>query len=247
MKVLLLNDTHKGMSNNTDRIHQKFFQEIAKEEFDVIVHAGDMTANKQRGVSRTFKQMRDVAGKRPVLAVRGNHDYWQHNPRFGWLDFYKLLDQHREWAALNDIILLDEGGILETESIFIGGFATWYYDIKPGTNDCHWMDAMTPDGQIVNHFLKNKENETLNALSLILEEKIGKTRVAVSHMPVFGDSRDQKYTSNFSNQIALKGNCEYYFCGHSHKLYDGQEHFWAKVYQTGSDYDKPKYQIIEII
>lgn len=246
MKILLLNDTHKGMSNNTDRIHQKFFQEVAKEEFDVIVHAGDMTANKQKGVRRTFEQMREVAGKRPVLAVRGNHDYWQHNERFGWLDFHALLEQHREWAKLNDIMLIDEDAVYETDTVFIGGFTTWYMDCKPGTNDFNWMDALTPDGEEVGRFLQKKEHYTLNILSVRLQDAIGKTRVAVSHMPIFGDNRDQKYTSNFSNQIALKGNCEYYFCGHSHRFYQGEEHFWAKTYQTGSDYDKPRYSIIEV-
>ena len=247
VKILLLNDTHKGMTNNTDKIHQKFFNKIAKEEFDVIIHAGDMASNKQKHVLRTFEQMREVAGERPILAVRGNHDYWQDDRKHGWLDFYQLLEQHREWAALHNIVLLDEGGSFETNNVFISGFATWYYDIKPGTNDCNWMDEMTPDGQIVNHFLKNKESETLNTLNIILEEKLGATRVVVSHMPVFGDHRDQKYTSSFNNQLALKGNCEYYLCGHSHKIYEGEEHFWAKVYQTGSDYDKPKYQIIEVV
>lgn len=246
MKILLLNDTHKGISNNTDKIHQKFFQVLAKEEFDVMVHAGDMTANKQKGVRRTFEQMRDVAGKRPVLAVRGNHDYWQHNRRFGWLDFDALLEQHREWAKLNDITLLDEDGVYETDTVFIGGFTTWYMDSKPGTNDYNWMDALTPSCEEVGRFLQKKEHHTLNILSVRLQDAIGKTRVVVSHMPIFGHQRDQQYTSNFNNQIALKGNCEYYLCGHSHRFIDGEEHFWAKTYQTGSDYDKPRYSIIEV-
>jgi len=246
MKLLLLNDTHKGMSNNTDKIHKKFFQKIAEEEFDVIVHAGDMASNKQKHVKRTFEQMREVAGTRPVLAVRGNHDYWQHNERYGWLNFYDLLEQHRTWANDYNVTLLDEGGLYETDQVFIGGFTTWYMECKPGTNDYQWMDNLTPDGQLIGDYLRHKEHTTLYDLNILLENALGKTRIAVSHMPVFGNPMDQRYTSNFNNQLALKGNCEYYFCGHSHKHYEGDERFWAKVYQTGTDYEKPKYQIIEV-
>jgi predicted MPP superfamily phosphohydrolase len=246
VKILLLNDTHKGFTHNTDKIHQKFFQDVAREEFDVIVHAGDMATNKQKQVKRTFEQMRQLAGKRPVLAVRGNHDYWQHNKRFGWLNFYQLLDQHRVWAKENDIVLLDEGGLYETDQIFIGGFLTWYKECKPGTNDYQWMDNLTPDCQIVGDYLRALEYKRINDLIPLLDNAIGKTRIVVSHMPIFGDARDQRYTANYNNQVALKGNCEYYFCGHSHRHYEGQEQFWAKVYQTGTDYNKPRYQIIEV-
>lgn len=249
MKILQLNDTHKGFSSNTDIIHRKFFKKIAKEEYDVLIHCGDMSAVKQRSVKASFKQMRETAVDKPILVVRGNHDYWQEQES-GRIKkdrkcFFEIMDDQREWANEFGITLLDEGECLETEDVFIGGFSTWYKD-PPVTNDFNYMDRFTHQMDDVNKLLQTKELFTLTNLMYQLESRLGKTRVVASHMPIFGSSRDQRFTSNFSNQLALKGNCEYYFCGHSHKLHVGEEHFWAKVYQTGSDYDKPKYHIIEV-
>jgi predicted phosphodiesterase len=246
MRILLLNDTHRGFSHNTDKVHRKFFKALEKLDFDVVVHAGDMTANKQKGVKKTFETLRAFAGHRPVLAVRGNHDYWQDNERFGWLNFFQILEEHKKWATASGIVLLDEKEIHETESVLIAGYSSWYRDVPPKTNDHKWMDTLTPDGQLVGSFLQKKEHQDLVVLQSILLENKDKTRVVVAHMPCFGEAGDQAYTSNFSNQMALENNCEFYLCGHSHKRHDGIELFGAKIYQSGSDYDKPNYSLIEV-
>jgi predicted MPP superfamily phosphohydrolase len=246
MKILLLNDTHCGFGHNTSNIHRKFFQRISKEEFDVVVHAGDMAITRQSQVEASFKSLRKLAGDRPVLVVRGNHDYWQDDRDDDWLDFYALLEQQRKWASEYNVTLLDEGNTYETDKVLIGGFPTWYKDSKPSTNDYRWMDNLTPDGLFMGEYLQGLEHSRLKELSTKLENSLGKARVVVSHMPIFGDDRDQRFTSSFANQFALKGNCEYYLCGHSHRKHEGELYFWAKTYQTGSDYDKPKHLVVEV-
>lgn len=250
MKICLINDTHRGMSNNTDKIHAKFFVEVARQDFDVLIHAGDAISAGQRRLKRAWEQLREAAGDRPVLAVRGNHDYWQdeHWDKSKWRNFYDLLSSHQALADNYNITLLDEDfGTYETDEILIGGFTTWYKESNPATNDGRWMDALTPAGEWVGDFLRNREYRQLGTLHGQLMWAAGKVRIAVSHMPIFGTEIDQKYTSRYSNQLALKSNCEHYICGHSHRRYEGTEEFGGgvKVWQTGSDYDKPKFMIID--
>lgn len=253
IKILQLNDTHKGFSSNTDSIHRNFFKKIEKLDFDVLVHCGDMSSVKQKSVKASFQQLRKAAKDKPVLVVRGNHDYWQENSKSASVKrkcFYEVLEDHQSWAREFGIQLLDEGEYYETEGVFIGGFTTWYKDSPIGTtNDFRWMDRLTSKMDDVNSLLQTKEIFTLTNLVYQLEARIGKPRVVVSHMPCFGTDRDQRYTTNFSNQIALKWNCEYYLCGHSHKEYNGENMFGGgvSVYQTGSDYNKPKFKIIEVV
>lgn len=248
MLILQLNDTHKGFDHNTDSIHRKFFKEVAAQEFDVLVHAGDMASVKQASVKASMLQLRKAAGNRPVCLVRGNHDYWQGAGEHRRVSHNIMLRRQRQWAADLNIILLDEGGTYETDNVFIGGFASWYGTSPVGlTNDFKWMERLTPQLDDVDSVLRNCETFTLTNLMYQLEGKVGKTRIVVSHMPIFGTSYDQKYTSSFSNQHALRGNCEHYLCGHSHRHYEGSEEMgWGiKVWQTGSDYNKPRFQIID--
>lgn len=251
MKILQLNDTHKGFSRNTDKIHQKFFQSLKKEDFDVIIHCGDMIATQQRNVSKTFKQLRDLAKDKPVLVVRGNHDYWQDvkskKPEHGWMSFEEILDSHKKYAKDYNITLLDEGETYYDDEVFVGGFTTWYASSLPVTNDCHWMNSWTQNGDSVALFLSNRQHSQLSELSTLLTQHLGKTRVVVSHMPVFGKDWEQKFSASYSCQMVLRYECEYYLCGHSHKLHTGEELIGGvKVFQTGSDYDQPRFLVIDV-
>jgi predicted MPP superfamily phosphohydrolase len=252
MIVLQLNDTHKGFTENTDKIHKKFFKEIKQLEFDVLIHCGDMIAAQQKNVEKTFIQLRDAAGDKPVAVVRGNHDYWQNlksrSPKHGWMSMQEILSSHTELAKKYNIILLDEGETIETDKVFIGGFTTWYHAIKPDTNDFHWMDYFFDDMRTVSEVLIKKQDDQLSDLGNKLVANTGKIRVVVSHMPVFGNDFDQRYTASYSCQDVLRWECEYYLFGHSHKQHVGSDCFGDTLaYQTGSHYDKPKYLLINLL
>lgn len=62
MKLCYTSDLHHGMDNNTYRIHEKFFAEMRKEQFDLLVLAGDIGSHQQRNIESAFKMIRIMCG-----------------------------------------------------------------------------------------------------------------------------------------------------------------------------------------
>ncbi len=233
MKIVLTSDTHAGFSAITDRKHtQKFLPSIAREKPDVVIHAGDWGTNQPKHVERTFRQFREALGDIPVVGVLGNHDYWDCKKEFR--SFADLHHKIQEWAKAYKITLLD-GDSTHINNIGIFGFMGWYGSTPLGSNDrfniTNWVDTDI-------YLRENARENYKKALQ-------STAQICVTHFPPY--SIDPRWAGFCANQMYLDPLCSHFtflFCGHSHQ----NEIFFrngCEVVNCGSDYDQPRYKIIE--
>jgi len=266
MKIALTTDTHFGVSTKTEKKHRKFLQNLVDtEEFDVFVHTGDIASHKQKQLYRSLEIFREyIKEPTPFLFVLGNHDMWdqeawnQNNKRYNKRTSYEEMRiTQREWfSELNVHYLQDEEFLYKDEVIFYG-YDGWYKHLPPPSNDKYWMPPtakMCPIDQYLNY----RANKTLDSILMSVEgvRRVSphlKTVCATHHSltpyrggvdTMNGDPRHLDFLSE---------NFDYVFNGHSHQEVDiihenvvGNTVHTCRVLNTGSDYDAPKYMIVEV-
>lgn len=264
MKIAVTTDTHLGVSHNTTKIHEKFLKKLMAESFDILVHTGDIASHKQKQLYRSLFMFREALGDIPMLIVLGNHDLWdleawnQKNSRFNRRTSYEQMRvQQREWfEELNIHYLQDEDYIFGDEVIFYG-YDGWYKHLPPPSNDKNWMPPFAKSCPI-DQYLSYRANKTLDViLSSVEAMKKAKPHlksVCATHhslTPYRGGfdtmSGDLRHLDFLSKDFDLVLN------GHSHqevdeihKYCEGNTVQSCRVVNVGSDYDKPKYLILEI-
>jgi len=240
MKVLVTSDTHYGFSDKTGGRLHKLCNNMKAEQPDVVVHAGDWASHKQSQFYSAMKMFRDSFDC-PIVAVRGNHDFWQHEIIKKPIE--EIENQHQAWFTELDIHHVSRGLLCLKDWVF-GGFDGWYHETNPPTNDEQFMPKNTIPS--AHEYLNQKAHKDLYNLIDDLDQ-CGKSKIILaSHFPTY--SHDPKYLSFCANpkyHDILTGYCDYLVFGHSHRrenLRDGR----ANIINAGSDYNNPRYIMLEV-
>ena len=275
MKVMKITDTHYGFSKNTHRLHEKFLKKAAeacaKENIDVIIHAGDWISNCQHQFPRTLKMFRNAFAGLPILTVKGNHDLWDYtsygkrNPHWPTgKPYHAMMSDHNEWMFEHDIWHLEKNPYHHVASdIIVYGFDGYYRYVPPNTNDPYFMPREHQCAPM-HSFLQNKAHKDLDWILLEAmsdkETYPGVRMVCVTHHQPFVDN--PLYAHMTANPRYMEMLVEYMnvLCvGHSHNpcnfIYTHPENpdQSMRVINSGCDfarlnrkYDAPIYMIFEI-
>lgn len=269
MKIAQISDTHLGIT--TEGQLRVMFRDLAKKDFDLIVHCGDWCGGVMghRKVRDTLRLLRKYLPNQPVIATIGNHDYWCHsNKRKKVMDFYtgrtryipakpgpddylnnlKLIEEHFED---HNVHFLDRKGIYvhpDFPSIVFIGVSGWYANPYPPTRDASWL-PLGMDGDTHRYILRNTERDLHRYEESLKDfDASWQNLVFVSHFPVINTGPDYKgsfYDFSWSESIGQyyqeTYNCKFFLNGHAHQLHQG-----PLRWECGSDYMRPKYQLIEV-
>lgn len=238
MKLLLTTDTHAGMDMKTDHIHRtRFLPAVVAEKPDVIIHTGDWGITEPKHVERAFRQFREYCGDIPIIGVLGNHDYWDRKHEFRSVQ--ELEEKILEWERQYKIQILDGDSVI-LGNIKIFGFMGWYASASAMTNDLFYVPCWTDTDAELRQRARNNFNTTINT------PRRYKTEICITHFPPY--TKDFTYQEFCANQMYFDPLCEkfdYLIVGHSHQ----QEDFFHKgcrVINPGSDYNKPKFVVLDI-
>lgn len=249
MKILLTSDTHWGITK--PKTIRKLFEAAAKEDFDVLIHAGDYCGTDQadKNVRSTVRIMREFIPDKPIVSVLGNHDYW--TKQRSMASFHKNYDNIIKTFQNNNVHFLDAHGVYthpDFPFINIVGHSGWYAYLNPPTNDQNFLPHSV-EGHTNGWMLRNATTEletNLKQLDQIYSEE--HSVVFVSHFPVVNTGNDYKgqwekfsWSERVKEMMQEQYSCRYFLCGHAHQRHEGPER-----YEAGSDYCLPKYQIITV-
>jgi hypothetical protein len=258
MRILQISDSHWGISS--PKTLMKFFKKIHKDkmEFDLILHCGDYSGTKEgfKPTRATVRTIRELWPDKSYLTVLGNHDFYcassNLNTKPSLFSFQENYSKITEMFKEYKVHFLDEDGIYINPAfpniVFIGN-SGWYNNWNPPTNDQYHLPYMVEGN--THRWLERKARKTLyNQLTEIdkFYDKDKHTICFVSHFPVVKEGDDWKgsfeefsWDVNIGNLMQEDYNCKYFFEGHSHMYSHG-----PLKYNCGSDYYKPKYQIVEV-
>lgn len=243
MKLILTSDTHFGFNHKTQSKHLRFLKLLAAEKPDVVVHAGDWTSHSQKQFRRTLQMFREHLSC-PIVAVRGNHDFWQSpdlNQSFTPTE--RIMEIHNEWFEEFGIHHVSKGSF-PVGDWTIYGFDGWYATVSPPTNDQAWMPLMTGQYPTMEWF-RNKAQDDIHRLIDCKGEGKAK-KICVTHFPTYTeDQRYAQFCANLNYLEVLTDHFEILLFGHSHRACD-----WVfrdtRIVNCGSDYNIPLYKVLEI-
>lgn len=251
MKIALTSDLHRAFNENTWEILDAFFEELAREEWDVLILAGDLGSHRFDHFKDLLKQVNHHIVGRPVLAVRGNHDLWNRAYSMSlWADenneitkLFRLLRHGSEYFKKHNIDHLEEG-IWMCDNVAIVGWDGWYHNPNPPTND----DKRIHGGRDVHTFLnKRADHQFMNVLKRLDSVPEGFKKVVVTHMAPF--AHEEIYPEFNANpkmmDLLVEKNINVLCYGHTHKAFD-QVVQGIRCINSGSDYNKPKRVIFEV-
>lgn len=243
MRLVLTSDTHFGHDGKTQSKHSKFLKSLAEEKPDVLVHAGDWTSSKQGQFFRTLEMFRESLDC-PIVAVRGNHDFWQNQDRFHLLQETESVFEHHDiWFKRFNIHHVSYGPLI-LDGWTIAGFDGWYGNNSPPTNDSKFMPPYTQSMTTMEWFSRKAFRDLSDLLDSL--DTVKSKKICVTHFPPF--TNDQRYIHFCANPNYLEVLCERFellLVGHSHIECD-----WVfrdtRIVNSGSDYNKPKYKVLEL-
>lgn len=250
-KIAQINDTHEGITKTK---HIKvMLQKLAEEDFDVLVHCGDycggMTGHKT--LRTTVQLIRSIFPDKPFASAIGNHDMWslgyrdcQPSPDIFWDNYKQILEVFAE----NNVWFLDEQGPYRQNGCTLVGHSGWYAnrEIIDHSNDFNFL-PIGMDGDTQSFLQKRAMDGLWRNMDLLNEEDQKNTLVFVSHFPVIKVDPEDTGFDLWSWSAALGDNLQTqygiktFLNGHAH-----QHHQGPLRWETGTDYNKPKYQIIEV-
>ena len=256
LKIALTCDSHYGFSEKTPRVLDRFLKKLVKEEFDVLVHCGDWISHKQSQFEKVFKLFRKyIHPLKPILSVRGNHDFWNRDDSLRYRGIpkptYESMDlSHKELMEKYGIIYLqDKSPYIDPSGVIFWGFDGWYNTLPPPSNDKYFMPQYAQSCPI-DVYLEHRASKSLDAILLSVDQikkdkPDCKTVCVTHHAPYTFDERYRGMCANPKYLDFITEKFDYFFVGHNH-----QEESWEKygcyIHNSGSDYDNPKYKIIEV-
>ena len=264
MKIALTSDTHYGHSHNTHKIHQKFLTKLATEDFDVLIHDGDWISSKQHQLPRTLKMFREALEDKPILTVIGNHDLWdvdnwnkqghvsRASSKFDRNKSYRsMIIDHDEWMKEQNIHHLAWNPYQFEEEVMFYGFDGWYSELPLRSNDTNFMPRLVDGCAPIDMFLANEAHKALDSILLQQEEH----KKANPHLTYACCTHHAPYTfeemyrfmcanPNFLDPITEQ--FDLFLVGHSHQKEDWRKNN-CRIVNCGSDYDSPRYVIMEIL
>lgn len=258
MKIILTSDNHYGYTHSTDSILRRFYTglntEAKKEGINIVVHVGDWAITKQKQIKSHFKLIRECCPDLIILGVLGNHDFWTRdyegsnffNPHISYED---LVKQQKTWAQEFNITMLDAESFVYEDVIFCG-FDGWYGHYNPPTNDRANMYFSTKDKREPFETLHKKAAKDFEKILDIDTTNYSKS-ILLTHFPWFTENQLYKdFCANKQMEPFIIDKFDIALVGHSHKLVQGQifsnGNKKCLAYNAGSDYNKPRYQIIEV-
>lgn len=244
MKIAITSDTHRGFSQKTHEIHDEFGKRLAMEDYDVLILAGDIASHKQDQFEAALKFYRNVVGDGgEIYFVHGNHDLWGKTER----DLETVLAKHNAWFEKYDIVHLHDCPATFNDTVFVG-WDGWYGTYPHHSNDFNWMPRSgAEDGQ--HGFLTRHCEKGFQRALDFAEENAGRTVVAISHWPIvekipaLRGGRIHEGNHHFFELLAP--HIDILVQGHSHQaVHEVVDD--VLVVNCGSDYDRPKYVILEV-
>lgn len=180
------------------------------------------------------------------------------NPRYNKKISYEHMKvTQREWFEEFNMHYLQDGEFIYKDEAIFYGYDGWYKTIPPPSNDKNWMPPyakMCP----IDQYLSYRANKTLDNILLSAEgmKRVKphlKTICATHHSLTPYRGGHDTMNGDPRHLDFLSENFDYVFNGHSHQEVDlmheytyGNKVYSCRVINVGSDYDKPKYKIIEI-
>jgi len=188
-----------------------------------------------------------------------DQESWNNNnPRYNKkISYEQMKVTQREWFEEFNIHYLQDGEFLYKNDVVFYGYDGWYHSLPPPSNDKYWMPRtakMCPIDQYLNY----RANKTLDVILMsakgMSKQNPNLKKVCATHHSLLsyrdgniamgGDPRHLDFLSE---------DFDYVFYGHSHLEVDtvhefvqGNCVFNCRVLNAGSDYNIPKYKIIEI-
>jgi hypothetical protein len=248
MKILQFSDWHVYYTPPNEIVKAVYGMGL-QPDIDVIICCGDWVGGKAAPICVEFimKKIRKIFPTIPVGAVLGNHDYWQMSKIKSVSKIPKIITKVKNVFEKHGVHFFDQDGPLVIgPNVFIG-HTGWYRNPHPRTNDAHWM------GGFEVHELMAKRaslefDVNLNRLTSLYNLPSKKV-IYVSHFGVIDDGV-QDWKGGFTEFGGHPGigdlmqkefGCQTFLQGHAHTLRKG-----PLVWECGSDYRKPSFQVVEV-
>jgi predicted phosphodiesterase len=247
MKCILTSDTHYGLSQKTHIIHERFLKHLAEviklNNVKLLIHAGDWACHKQDQFQRTLLMFRKYIAI-PIVAVRGNHEYW---------DYQKVSRRHMMWGEMDSLHIawfkaanihhLETFGPYTIDDVIIAGFDGWYHSLTPPTKDHERIVRFIEDGTAFQYH-NRRAYKALDKM-LQIDRSQYKTAVCVTHFPVvIKNIIDAEFNANPLYFDFIKEKFDILCMGHSHQYMDEVKDN-VRLLNAGSDYDKPNFIVFE--
>lgn len=166
--------------------------------------------------------------------------YYQPSIRDYENNYLKICESFKKY----NVHFFDEDGIFRFNNLVFLGASGWYSHPNPPTNDYLYLPSHVEGN--THAWLYNKAmkifEKNVSQVELDSHEKL----VFVSHFPVVRGSNDRAFSefswdSKIDEFLIREFKCNYFFNGHAH-----QHHTGPLRYESGTDYNAPKYQIVEV-
>ena len=248
MKIGLTSDIHYGFADNTQSKLTRFFQDLAKENLDYFIIAGDIAITNQHQFKRCLELARSYL-KCDIGIVRGNHDFWERihdkDPRSGKRSLMEVYKFHEEVCKDNNITILTENPIILEDRISIYGFDGWYRMVDCGSNDQlnipKYVEGCPSMSYLIDKAWRDIDNVLENA------RKDDKFKILVTHHNLYNEPffYDDSMAGILQAYPEVKENFDVLCCGHTHVFQDYMDEN-LRVLNCGSDYNNPKSIIFDI-
>lgn len=255
LRIALTSDLHLGITS--EKVIRKFLEEVAAEAPDVYVNAGDYSGGFDgwRKVRQVVAWEKAAMPSIPRLAVLGNHDRWVRGRKrkgtFGTSRpfpslYMTAMERIEDDFAGAGTHFLDKDGVHKQGGYTFLGHSGWYEHMQ-NTNDWNYLPhGIAGDTQA--YLLKEFEDVLHSQLAhLTEEEKISKNLICITHMPIFYDRQLMQFQTGHGGRGSLgeflqkEYGVRYFLNGHMHERHEGPIRF-----ESGSDYYRPRYLIINL-
>lgn len=244
MKIVHTSDLHFGFNNKTCKYLDNFFKDLTCIDFDVMTIAGDIKSHNADQIQKCFRLLRKYIDK-PVIAVEGNHDYWDKGEKFHTLE--ELMEYNIAVAKdFGIVILRGNEYFYKEDDIMFCGFGGWYSNVKPMTNDSYFIPKLNNSYLSCHEVLNDIAHQELNRI--IVNKLYGfKKYICITHFcPYIPDSNLWESMAGNSKYLdIITENFDYLLTGHSHQEMDIEIND-CRIINSGSDYNRPTYKLIEV-
>lgn len=255
MKIALTSDLHYGFNHKTRHLHKRFWAkvagEIAAQNIEVLILAGDIASSKVLELQECLKLMREYV-KIPVLVVRGNHDWWDaldaKDPESDTRNIPRINELHKRWFKNYDVRHLEDGPFVLDGVQFVG-WDGWYADPHVQTNDARNMPALY-EGLPTGLYMVNRAWKEFTRVLGEVDSVSNRAVVAVTHHnPYVTDPAYAAYAANEKFYEEILQYADVFCCGHNHQFRNdvvpvGRR--LVRVANAGSDYNNPKFLVFEV-
>ncbi len=271
MKLLVLNDLHRGFLDSTARIHDKFFRRIDQSTFDAILLCGDNGTLKLANIDSLFKSLRKHFPNKLIMTVWGNHDYWEFIRKIPGkinkqrrVGIIARIQQLEDLAKTYNIHTLENNPKLVDDKFLFLGFNGWYHEDHNNTKDLMHIGTWAETGETTDNYLRNLADKAVNFM--IDYPKDDKKIISVTHFPCIREAMTSppddgfQLTKEIENPAKWCGNpmhgdillefSDFIFFGHTHHPFDkviGK----SRVINVGNGYTtnhnyNVKYMIVDL-